>query len=216
MRRTRSLAPAIALGLTLVIGACGGRPPPPKRGVMESDVGGWKFRRYQQVLDVEVWVPKNKGVAYTASYARGDAEKRGHLDQTDIANAFVTRYQHDRGVLRALVKFARRLAQESGYAVEVTRLGGTRVIEVKGHGEAWAVWAAPKHVVKVGGRGIDEVPGSLVRAYARRYPSRLKPGVLDGPLPPGEDEPLLKDDDDSATDPDQPAPDWDKYKKQKK
>ena len=55
---------SLALPLVIVLlGACGGRPPPPPRGVVEADVGDWRFRRYQEVLDVEVWVDGNRGVA---------------------------------------------------------------------------------------------------------------------------------------------------------
>ena len=80
-----------------------------------------------------------------------------------------------------MVRFARRLAQEAGYTVEETELGGQRVYQVVGHGEAWAFWASGKYVVKVGGRGLDQVPGGLVEEYGRRYPSQLKDGSLDGP-----------------------------------
>ena len=45
----------------------------------------------------------------------------------DVANAFVTEYAHEDGVERALVKFARRLSQESGYVVEESKIGGQRV-----------------------------------------------------------------------------------------
>src|SRR6476660_8911504 len=95
--------------------ACGGRPPPPKRGVVEGDLGGWKFRRFQPVLDVEVWVENNKAEAFTASYVTDQAEKLGHVADKDVVSVFVTRYEKDDGVLRETVKLVRRLAAEGGY-----------------------------------------------------------------------------------------------------
>jgi hypothetical protein len=198
----------VSCALAALLVACGGTPPPPPNGILERDLGAWKYRRSQQLLDVEVWVPKNKAVAFTASYVFREALKRGQVDDRDVVNAFVTRYQRDAGILRSLVKFARRLAQESGYAVNEDKIGGARVILVSGHGETWALWAATKHVVKVGGPGIDEVPSSVVEDYAERYPSRLKPGLLEGPLPPGDDAPA---DGEEEYDPDNPTPDWDRY-----
>ena len=63
---------AVAITLAITVGGattgCGGAPPQPKRGVVESDLGSWHFRRFQPVLDVEVWVENNKAEAYTASY----------------------------------------------------------------------------------------------------------------------------------------------------
>lgn len=197
----------LLLPIAALLMACGGRPPPPRRGVIEVDVGDWKFRRYQEVLDVEVWVEGNRGVAYTATYARGAAEQVNRLTDDDIATAFVTRYDSDEGVLRETVKFIRRLAQESGYQVEERKLGGVRVVVINGHGEAWAIWAAPKHVVKIGGHGRDNVPESLVESYGDRYPSRLGDNVLEGPLPAGpEDAPAP--DENEPYDPDDPRPDW--------
>ena len=195
--------------MALLLFACGGRPPPPARGVLESDVGDWKFRRYQEVLDVEVWVDGNRGVAFTATYARGAAEKVNRLTDEDVATAFVTRYDREDGVLRETVKFIRRLAQEAGYQVEETRLGGVRVVVIKGHGEAWAMWAAPRHVVKIGGHGRDSVPAGLVETYGERYPSQLVDNVLEGPLPPGTDAPKPEDEK-APYDPDNPRPDLDK------
>src|SRR3954470_8820023 len=87
--------------------ACGGKPPIPKRGVVEGDLGTWKFRRFQAVLDVEVWVDGNKAEAYSASYITADAEKRGRIEDQDLVNVFVTRYEHPEGVVRATVKLAR-------------------------------------------------------------------------------------------------------------
>ena len=176
---------------------------------MEQNVGSWNFRRYQQVLDIEVWVDQNKAVAYTASYARASAEKRGRLERGDVVNAFVTRYDSDDGVLRSVVKFARRLAQESGYVVEEKGIGGVRVIHISGHGETWALWSSKLHVVKIGGRDVDSIPSDLVKAYAKRYPSRIASGVLEGPLPPGPAEKRL--DPDEPYDSDNPKPDWDQY-----
>ena len=173
--------------------------------MIESNVNAWNFRRYQAVLDIEVWVPRNRAAAHTASYVRKEAEKRGRLDYGDVVNAFVTRYREDQGISRALIKFARRLAQESGYVVQERKIGATRLILVTGAGEAWAMWCARRHVVKIGGRGLENVPKSVIDAYAERYPSRLKSGVLEGPLPPGPDEEAPKEE---PFDSKNPRPDW--------
>jgi hypothetical protein len=203
--------PWTPIGVILVAAlaiACGGRPPPPTRGVIERDVSAWKFRRYQQLLDVEVWVPDNKGVAYTASYAHGEALKRGRIEDKDVCNAFVTRYKKHAGIERQLIKFARRLAQESGYTVDERSIEGVRVIEVSGHGEVWALWASKAHVIKVGGRGLEALPESVVEAYGSPYPSVLHSGMLDGPLPEGSDE---QEPGRSVEDPNNPTPDWKRF-----
>jgi len=180
VRTGSSFFPVVAacLAVSLLV-ACGGTLPPPARRVIESDLGGWHFRRYQRTVDVEVYVADNPAVAHTASYARVDAEKSGRLQEGDVASVFVTEYERDRGVGRTLVRFARRLAQEAGYVVEETELGGQRVLRVVGHGEAWAFWSAGRFVVKVGGRGLDNVPSGIVSEYGRRYPSQVKEGALD-------------------------------------
>jgi hypothetical protein len=203
MRLTVCLALALAM-------ACGGRPPPPKRGVGETAIADWQFRRFQEVLDIEVWVPDNKAVAYTGTYVRGAAEHRGKLGDDDLVNVFVTRYQRDDGVVRATVKFARRLAQEAGYAVQEERIGGVRVLRLEGNGELWALWSSKSSVVKVGGRGRTSVPGAVVSWYGDRYPSTVPAGALEGPLPAGPD-PVAPTDPDAPYDPDSPTPDWDTY-----
>lgn len=213
MRWSRWPLHAVMIAAVVAV-ACGGRPPPPKRRVIEGGVDAWKFRRYQRVVDIEVWVPNNKATAHTASYVRASAEKRGRLAEGDVVNAFVTEYEREDGVMRALVKFGRRLAQEAGYVVEERKLGGQRVITVVGHGEAWAMWGSGRYVVKIGGRGLESVPAALVEAYGEPYPSRLRSGVLEGPLPAGDDEP--GEPEAEPFDPDNPRPDWDGKTKRKK
>ncbi|MBT8493186.1 MAG: hypothetical protein KJO07_09015 [Deltaproteobacteria bacterium] len=210
MFRRNAILLAVVLALS---GACGGSGKPPKRGVIEADVEAWGFRRYQAVLDPEVWVKKNKSKGYTASYVKKQAEKRGRLEDGDVASAFVTRFKRKSGVVQALVKFTRRLAQESGYVVEEDKLSGTRLIVVKGHGELWAWWASKRHLVKVGGPGVEKVPEQLVEAYADRYPSTLKGGVLDMELDVEDEEPELESED---YNPDSPTPDWDHKQPKKK
>jgi hypothetical protein len=203
----------IALGF--VVG-CGGRPPVPKRGVVESDLGEWKFRRFQPVKDVEVWVEGNLAEGYTASYVREEAEKRGKIEDQDLVNVFVTRFTADKGVLRETVKFARRLAQDSGYTVDEGKVGGVRAVTIIGNGEAWVMWPSKMHVIKVGGHNREDVPEGMVEKYGDRYPSVLPNGVLEGPLP-GEAGPEFekRGDPDQPYDPDNPRPDWDKYDKDK-
>jgi len=185
--------------------ACGGRPPLPARGVVEGDLGSWRFRRYQPVLDVEVWVEGNTAVAYTATYVQSEAEKRGRLGDRDLVSVFVTRYEKNDGVAVETTRFAQRLAKEAGYQVEETELGGVRAVSIRGHGEAWVLWTAARHVVKVGGRGRDDVPESMVAAYGKRYPSTMTRGALRAPLPPERAEP------EEPYDPSHPTPDWKRY-----
>ena len=201
---------ALFLVAVITVVGCGGHPPIPKRGVVEADLGSWKFRRFQEVLDVEVWVEGNKAEAYSASYITADAEKRGHIDDKDLVNVFVTRYAAPEGVVRATVKLARRLAQDGGYQVEEDKIAGARTLTITGRGEAWVMWPSNQHVVKVGGRGRSDVPKSMVANYVDRYPSQLPGGALEGPLPPGpEDAP--KKTDKPEYDSTAPRPDIDHY-----
>lgn len=205
---------ALCVAVVLAALGCGGRPPIPKRLVVEGDLGAWKFRRFQgPLLDVEVWVEGNKAEAYSASYITADAEKRGKIDDKDLVNVFVTRFETPEGVVRATVKLARRLAQDGGYQVEEDKIAGARALIITGRGEAWVMWPSNKHVVKVGGRGRSEVPKSMVETYVDRYPSQLPGGALEGALPPGPDDAPApsKRIEKPAYDPSNPRPDIDNY-----
>jgi hypothetical protein len=201
----------LLLLVLITVAACGGTPPLPKRGVLETDLGGWKFRRFQgPLLDIEVWVEGNRGEAYSASYVTADAEKSGRVRDDDIVNVSVTRYERHDGVVRATVKLARRLAAENGYQVEEGKIAGTRALTIKGAGETWVMWPATSHVVKVGGRGRADVPKAMVERYADRYPSKLPGGALEGPLPPGPDE-APKEESKEEYDAKNPTPNLDNY-----
>jgi hypothetical protein len=203
----------LALLMVVVVAAagCGGHPPIPTRGVVEGDLGSWKFRRFQgPLLDVEVWVDGNKAEAYTASYVTEAAEKRGRVDDKDIVNVFVTKYEREDGIVRETVRLVRRLAAEKGYKVDENKIGGARALTITGEGEAWVMWPSHQYVVKVGGRGRDTVPPAMVETYADRYPSQLPGGALEGPLPPGpNDKPKAVEK--PEYDPKNPRPDIDKY-----
>src|SRR5215470_4627298 len=110
---------ALLVAWVVAVSACGWHPPIPRRAVVEADLGSWKFRRFQgPLLDVEVWVDGNKAEAYTASYVTNTAEMAGHVEDKDIVNVFVTKYERDDGVIRETVKLVRRLASEKGYKVD--------------------------------------------------------------------------------------------------
>lgn len=199
----RRLAALAAFAVLLAVsGACGGHPPPPRRGVAEVAISDWEFRRFQEVLDIEVWVSENHAKAFAGTYVRAAAERAGRLGDDDVVNVFVTRYEKDDGVLRATVKFLRRLAQESGYQLEEDKVKDVRLVRITGNGETWAMWASKGHVVKVGGRGRTGVPESVVKWYGERYPSTFPSGVLEGPLPAGRDEPKPGSDEPGEGEPD--------------
>lgn len=204
---------ALFVAWAVVAVGCGGHPPVPPRGVVEADLGSWKFRRFQgPLLDVEVWVEGNKAEAYSASYITSDAEKRGRIQDRDLVNVFVTRFASPEGVVRATVKLARRLAADNGYQVEEDKIAGARALSITGRGEAWVMWPSSRYVVKVGGRGRTDVPASMVEPYVDRFPSQLPGGSLEGPLPPGRDEPpATHKPDKPAYDPSNPRPDAEHY-----
>jgi hypothetical protein len=128
-------------------------------------------------------------------------------------NVFVTRYETPDGVVRATVKLARRLAQDSGYQVEEDKIAGARTLTITGRGEAWVMWPSNQHVVKVGGRGRSDVPKAMVESYVDRYPSQLPGGSLEGPLPPGRDDAPAssRPHEKPAYDPNNPRPDAEHY-----
>ena len=72
------------------------------------------------------------------------------------------------------------------------------------------MWVAKNHVVKVGGRGRESVPESMVEKYADRYPSVIPGGALEGPLPAGPDNPVRKEEK-QPYDEKNPKPDLDNY-----
>src|ERR1044071_377413 len=157
---TKDMRALLVAGVAAIL-ACGGHSPIPTRGVVEGGLGAWKFRRFQgPLLDVEVWVEGNKAEAYSASYITADAEKRGRIEDKDLVNVFVTRYQTADGVVRATVKLPRRLAADNGYQVEEGKIAGARTLSITGRGEAWVMWPSSRYVVKGGGRGRADRPGS--------------------------------------------------------
>jgi hypothetical protein len=141
----------------------------PTRYVLERDVGEWRYRVYQRVLDVEIAVEGNEAVGHTATYVRrGDRRTRS----VPVANAFVAVYAEP-AQLTAQVR--RQLRQLESYELEVRDYGGGRVFYLDGgEGDRWALWVSGRHVVKVGAaEGEDEVPRDLVSAYMSLYPSDL-------------------------------------------
>lgn len=156
---------------------CGGADPP-ARAVIEEDVGEWEFRRYQKALDVEVWIPDNRGVAHAASYVDAAAVRRGDLGPGDVVSAVVSRYERAEGVRAAVGAFARDLARGATYEVETVEAAGALAVRFRGGGEAWLLWPASDRVIKVGGRRRASVPDDVVEAYAGVYSSSLSEDPL--------------------------------------
>lgn len=141
----------------------------PTRYVLERDVGGWSYRRYQRVLDVEVPIEGNAAVGHTATYVQRVRRQRGAVP---FANVFVTVYEDPRGLAAEVRRVMRSLAS---YDAQVRDYGGGHVWWLDGGpGDRWALWVSGPHVVKVGAGGdLERVPEDLVSAYMGIYPSDL-------------------------------------------
>lgn len=158
MRITNWLPLAIAL-----FAACGPKLPP--RYVVESDVGEYKFRRYQQVLDVEIAIDGNAAVGHTATYVRG-----GKTIQ--VVPVFLTAYERPAGLAETV---RQRLRAMSGYTFDITKLEGEHVYRMKGEsGDHWVLWVSGPHLLKLGApEGITDVPSDVLELYLDKYPSDL-------------------------------------------
>jgi hypothetical protein len=150
-------------GFCLSLWACGPKLPP--RYVIEGDVDGYRYRRYQQVLDIELPIEGNAAVAHTATYVRGGESVR-------VAPVVVTTYDHAAGLTETV---RQRLRSMDGYALEVSEVSGDHVWRMRGAaGDLWVLWVSDHYLAKVGApEGEAEVPPALVEAYLDLYPSDL-------------------------------------------
>lgn len=151
--------------------ACGPKLPP--RYVIEKDVGPYKYRRYQQVLDVELPIAGNPAVGHTATYVRGTADEAGSpVRRVALVPVFVTSYERARGLTETV---RARLRAMSSYTFDVTEVAGQHVFRLRGEsGDSWLAWVSGKHLVKLGApEGESAVPEPVVEAYLDLYPSDL-------------------------------------------
>ncbi|HEX6241869.1 MAG TPA: hypothetical protein VFZ61_13265 [Polyangiales bacterium] len=149
--------------LALCLFACGPKLPP--RYVVESDVGSYKFRRYQQVLDVEIGIEGNPAVGHTATYVRGGKT-------IDVVPVFITVYQDASGLTETVRQSLRAM---SGYDFDITKLSGEYVFRMRAAGaDHWVLWVSGAHLLKLGApEGKTEVPEDLLDLYLDKYPSDL-------------------------------------------
>ncbi|MEZ4339267.1 MAG: hypothetical protein R3B82_21815 [Sandaracinaceae bacterium] len=157
----------LAVGLLAALPGCG--PSIPTRFVLERDVDGWAYRRYQRVLDVELAIEGNPAVGHTATYVRRASRTS---DQVPFANVFVSVYERPEGLAAEVRRLVRGLAS---YESEVRDYGGGRVWYLDaGPGDRWCLWVSGNHVVKVGASETQEdVPEEIVSAYMGIYSSDL-------------------------------------------
>ena len=154
---------AISL-LALSLSACGASIP--ARDVLERDVGDFRYRRYQHVLDVEFPVEGNSAEGHTASYVR-----RGSGDETAIATAFVTHYEHAASLTADIADVIRTL---STYSTSVADVGPGYAWSLEGPaGDKWIMWVSRDRVVKLGAPPGEDVPEDLLDIYMDIYPSDL-------------------------------------------
>jgi hypothetical protein len=167
LRAVRRPAPLFALGLLVGLDACGAAIPP--RFVLEREIGDWSYRRYQEVLDVEVAIEGNPARGHTATYIR---RPRRRQDPVPYVNVFVAVYERPTGLAAEVRRQVRELAT---YDSEVVDRGGGRHWRLDGGpGDRWAMWVSSNRVVKIGvSELLEEVPEPILGAYFDLYPSDL-------------------------------------------
>ncbi|MEQ8454065.1 MAG: hypothetical protein RLO52_42515 [Sandaracinaceae bacterium] len=185
----RSLGGLLAL-IALATGAPGCGPGIPARFVIERDIDGWSYRRYQRVLDVEIAMAGNAAVGHTATYVQR-ASRSGRGTSVPYANVFVSVYERPQGLAEEVRRQVRALGS---YQASVRGLGGGHVWYLDaGPGDRWALWVSGAHVVKVGASdATDDVPEAVVSAYMGVFPSdldehgRARDGTASAGEPPGD------------------------------
>ena len=137
----------------------------PARYVIEQDLQGYAFRRYQSSLDIDVPVEANSAQGHSAAYLHR-AGKR-----VDIVTAFVTVYERP-GSLTAEVR--QSLNVLPGYKLQTEEHFGQYVWVLRAGSEPqYVVWPCGRFLVKLGAKTLPELPEELAEAYAALYPSDL-------------------------------------------
>jgi hypothetical protein len=154
----------VSLLVALCVAGCGSELP--ARYVIERDLDGFAYRRYQKTLGVEIAIEGNEAVGHTATYLR-----RGASDRVAVATAFVTVYSQ----ARALAAEGReRLQALDGYRFSVGEVSGDNVWQLDGgESERWIAWVSGKHLVKLGAPEGEPLPDAIADAYLALYPSDL-------------------------------------------
>jgi hypothetical protein len=153
--------PVVAL-VALSVGCATQRPP---RYVIESDLAGYHYRRYQKVLDIEVPIPENPAIGHTATYVQaGETPK--------ALPVFVTAYARGQGLGESV---RQRLRSMDEYTLDVRKLSHENVWQLRGEsGDVWLLWISGKELVKIGAPdGEPQVPSAVAEAYLALYPSDL-------------------------------------------
>lgn len=156
---------AVLIALVLAAICLGCSPQRPPRYVIESDLAGYHYRRYQKVLDIEVPIPQNPAVGHTATYVRsGDTPK--------ALPVFVTAYARGDGLGESV---RQRLREMEEYTLDVRKLSRENVWQMRGEsGDVWLLWISGKELVKIGAPdGEPQVPPQIAEAYLELYPSDL-------------------------------------------
>lgn len=155
---------AIVLSFVAIAAGCSSQLP--VRYVIERDVDGLVYRRYQKTLDVEIAVDGNEATGHTATYLR-----KGRGKRVAVATAFVTVYEHPAS-LSAEVR--ERLMALERYKLTVQKLsGGYAWVLDAGPGERWALWVSGRQLIKLGAPQGEVIPEALAGAYMDIYASDL-------------------------------------------
>jgi hypothetical protein len=153
----------LAAGCVLAAIGCGSDLP--ARYVIEHDLDGYAYRRYQKSLDIEIPVADNQATGHTAAYLRRSG------DEVSVITAFVTVYAQAKS-LAAEVRAG--LSHLPGYSVSAEKLAGQYVWLLQANaGERFCVWPSGKYLVKLGAPSSSAFPEAIVEAYAALYPSDL-------------------------------------------
>jgi hypothetical protein len=143
--------------------------------VIETDVAGFHYRRYQKVLDIEVPIPENPAIGHTATYVQSATGKQSSAASTDeprVLPVFVTSYEHGKGLAESV---RQRLRAMEEYTLDVKKLSHENLWQMRGEsGDVWLLWISGKQLVKIGApEGEPQVPSAVVEAYLELYPSDL-------------------------------------------
>jgi len=153
----------VVVALLAISSGCATQRPP--RYVIESDVAGYHYRRYQKVLDIEVPIPENPAIGHTATYVQsGESPK--------ALPVFVTAYERGPGLGESV---RQRLRSMEDYTLDVRKLSHENVWQLRGEsGDVWLLWISGKELVKIGAPdGEPQVPPAVAKAYLELYPSDL-------------------------------------------